>query len=297
MKNNVVLFIAILVGFRSYSQEQVFTNKNQSLISLNPSFAGSNGFIRNQFSYKSNRGSSYKSYSVANSFDTYISPLKAGIAVSALTENFANGMAKNNYVSISYAQYFSVMEGKLKLIPSVRLAYSESVLDLEKAGWNPSSNNVPLSKTNDFNLSTGFLAAYKNRVYAGFSISSLNGNDNGFSAYNNSFNYHLSYNLRFSDNLQMQFFAQAQTNIVSSSTYIAANALLYKHIIAGVGLVGNRSPVFSLGYRNNYFTVLAGYDVLDRLLYEPSYKSFEVHASFNLKKKELRQTISSFETW
>lgn len=297
MKNNLVLFIVILVAVKSFSQDHAFLNTNQSLINLNPSFAGSNGFIRNQSSFKSNMGSPSTGYTALNSFDAYIKPIKAGIAVSALTNNFANGVLINNKLSFSYAQYFSLLKGKIKLIPSLKLTYAERLMSLEKT-WAPSASvNPPSAKINYLDLSTGFLATYKDRLYAGFSISHLNRPDHDVFPYGYSFTYHISYNLKLSEILQMQILGQVQSQAAYASSYVVVNALLYKQIIAGLGLKSSQTPVFNLGYRNNYFILLAGYNVQGNSTSEYSKRSFEVHASFNLRKKELRQTINSFETW
>lgn len=45
----VTLVIALL---KSQGQDDLFLNTNQTLIYLNPSFAGTNGFVRNQSIYK-----------------------------------------------------------------------------------------------------------------------------------------------------------------------------------------------------------------------------------------------------
>ena len=119
MKSKIHFLSLLLFVLNSgYSQEQPFVNKNQSLISLNPSFAGSNGLTRNQSSYTSQLGRYSSGYTALNSFDAYVKPLKAGIAVSALTNNVDRGLFTNNYLGISYAQYFLLLKGKLKLIPS-----------------------------------------------------------------------------------------------------------------------------------------------------------------------------------
>ena len=280
----------------AYSQEHAFLNPNQSLVNLNPSFAGSNGFIRNQSSYRSSLNSNYSNYTASNSFDAYLKPLKAGIAVSALRNNIADISIHNSF-SLSYAQYFSILKGQLKLVPSLKLGSEERSTNLPDT-WLPlgSVNQTP-AKINYLNVSAGFLATYKNKLYAGFSIATLNRQSNNVFLSNRIIDYHVSYNLKFSNNLQMQFFGRFQTNVGYTSHNLAANALLYKHFLVGVGIGRNNLSTFNLGYRNNYFTLLAGCDVQKRRPWESYYaRSFELHASFNLRNKLLRETITSFET-
>jgi len=297
MKSKIHFLSLLLFVLNSgYSQEQPFVNKNQSLISLNPSFAGSNGLTRNQSSYTSQLGRYSSGYTALNSFDAYVKPLKAGIAVSALTNNVDRGLFTNNYLGISYAQYFLLLKGRLKLIPSLNLTYAEQRLDWKKAEIHTHYINPPPSKINYFDLKTGFLANYRDKLYAGFSISHLNRPNGNFFATRYGFNFHLSYNIKFSDLLQMQLIAQTQSEVSFSSKHLSANALLYKKVIAGIGLGSDNARIFNLGYRGNFFTLVGGYIVQNNGL-DFSYNSFELHASFNLRNKEQRKTIGSFESW
>ena len=294
MKSKIHFLSLLLFALNSgYSQEQSFFNSNQSLVNLNPSFAGSNGLIRNQSSYRSNMVPYYRHYTASNSVDAYVKPLKAGIAVSALTEDFANGLIVNNSVGISYAQYFSLLAGKLKLVPSLRMAYAERLPDID---WTSELGSSPVNKTSYLDLTTGFLVTYKNKLYGGFSISNLNRPNGNFFATRYRFNFHLSYNIKFSDLIQMQLIAQTQSQEAFSSAYLSANALLYKKVIAGIGLGSDNARIFNLGYRGNFFTLVGGYIVQNNGL-DFSYNSFELHASFNLRNKEQRKTIGSFESW
>src|SRR4051812_44625429 len=87
-----LFFIALFTGVNG--QDASFLNSNQSLVQLNPSFAGSNGFVRNQNSYRRSTrpqfSSSYELYS--NATDFFIKPLKAGIALNWMREDFSGGL-------------------------------------------------------------------------------------------------------------------------------------------------------------------------------------------------------------
>jgi hypothetical protein len=80
MKYLNVLFI--IISFQANAQDPVYTNTQQSLVALNPSFAGSNGLFRFQSTTRSqwfNLSGSYLTY--YNSVDAYIKPIKGGIAL------------------------------------------------------------------------------------------------------------------------------------------------------------------------------------------------------------------------
>ena len=104
------------------SQVEQFANSNQSLLRLNPSFAGSNQLIRNQFSFRNalpNQSSARVLYS--NSLDGYIAPLQAGIGIGVSMEDQAHSNYKRNVASVSYAQHLRVTDN-LIIVPSVQVA-------------------------------------------------------------------------------------------------------------------------------------------------------------------------------
>ena len=72
IKRYLLVFLIAFV-FKTQAQDPLFTNNQQSLLYLNPSFAGSNGFMRYQTVYRNqwpNLSSPYVTF--YNSFDSYI---------------------------------------------------------------------------------------------------------------------------------------------------------------------------------------------------------------------------------
>ena len=115
----MILLIAFIC-FRA--QEPIFSNLNQSLINLNPSFAGSNGFIRNQAGYRNqdfrNSPSNYVTY--YNSYDMYFKPTDGGLAINYFHEGLDNSFSKTDIVNVTYAQYFYLLDKQLKIVPSIQ---------------------------------------------------------------------------------------------------------------------------------------------------------------------------------
>src|SRR3954466_6833643 len=99
------------------SQDASFANSQQSLLNLNPSFAGTNGFVRSQSSYRLRWPNLLASYALmGNNTDVYIPTIKAGIGATALYENMSRGLMVDYFYALSYAQHFSFRQGDLKII-------------------------------------------------------------------------------------------------------------------------------------------------------------------------------------
>jgi hypothetical protein len=134
MKNHFYFFVVLSVYLQnSFAQDQIFFNSNQSLISLNPSFAGSNGGIRNQSSFSSYKYSNFSYSSFYNGFDPYVKKLNAAVAVSYLGNFYSAlyGQTRQQDINVSYAQHFSVLSNKLKITPSLQVNYINSYSNLD----------------------------------------------------------------------------------------------------------------------------------------------------------------------
>ena len=130
----IFVFFAFMFGFLVVdAQDPIFLNTNHSLLYLNPSFAGSNGGIRNQLSYRNqwpNLSGNFVTY--LNSFDAYIKPLNAGIAVSYLHDDIARGLLKTNRINLVYAQHFNLFENKLKIVDFIEYYRQLSLYNIKK---------------------------------------------------------------------------------------------------------------------------------------------------------------------
>src|ERR1043165_9854030 len=111
MKAAAIIFS--LISLSVVGQKAQFMNINQSLIALNPSFAGSNGLLRNQTSY---RGGDEGNVSVFNATDVFLKPIKAGIGATCLYQNERNGLYQTWTGGLTYAQHISLYDGDVKLI-------------------------------------------------------------------------------------------------------------------------------------------------------------------------------------
>jgi type IX secretion system PorP/SprF family membrane protein len=313
MRKIFFLYFIIFVFAKGFSQDPLFTNTSQSLVYLNPSFAGSNGGIRNQLSYRDqwpNLSGTYFTY--LNSFDAYIKPLNGAIAVSVLHDNVLHGQLKTNVLNLVYAQHFSLLEGKLKIIPSLQASYFRLTLDNTKLNFgdaiNPRRNNcfaaqpiaIPSQSKSNFDFSSGLLTNYKN-FYFGTSVFHINQPDEGLlgtSKLPYRLSIHSSYNLHLSEKTLINFFVNYQKQDKFDYLHLNVNALFFKHLLVGAGFKSSSSACnFNAGYRNNYFVLSLGYDVSLTKLSGNTAGSWEFMASFNLRNKEQRITLTDLERW
>jgi type IX secretion system PorP/SprF family membrane protein len=311
MKKIYFLSVLCSVYVSSFSQDAIFLNSNQSLIYMNPSFAGSNGGVRNQFSYRNQWPQlSGNMQTFLNTADVYLKPIKAGIAVSVFQDNIERGTLKTNALSLSYAQYLSFRGGDLKIIPSVKFSYAERLLDLNKLQFGDaidprygivwySAYGVPPSKKTYFDFSSGLLVNYKNKLYAGASMLHINQPDGGLLGEYKipyALNIHASYTSVISEKSILQTFCLLNRQDKFNTFRLGVNTIIYNHLVFGVAVVSFDSPIISAGYRNNYFSLLFGYDFSLSRLAGNTIGSGEVHASFNLRNKSQHKTLTSFES-
>jgi type IX secretion system PorP/SprF family membrane protein len=311
MKKTILLSIFIFGTLISKAQDPVFYNSNQSLIYLNPSFAGSNGGLRNQFSYKNQWPSlSGKYVTFLNAFDLYIKAIRGGLAVSVIQDNQANGLLKTTGASLAYAQHISFLDGDLKIIPSLQVAYGQRDLNTTALNFGDmidprlglvwTNSITPSSKITYADFSAGLLVNYKNKLFIGTSIFHMNEPDAGLlSSYKLPFNFnlHASYNFQLSEKSQVQAFYvfNGQNNFWTNR--LGLNFVSFNHLVTGIGLVSLDTPILSAGYRNDYFNLLLGYDFTLSKLAGNTGGTWEFQASFNLRNKEQRKALTGFETW
>jgi type IX secretion system PorP/SprF family membrane protein len=303
MKSGWFLASFLFAGVAVSAQEFSVTNTNQSLLSLNPSFAGSNGFIRNQLSI----GSQWtKRSQVAgfynNTFDMYLKPIKAGIAVAGQVANFYQGTIRDYAVGVTYAQYFAFSDGKNKLVPSVQAFYRHLSLDytaLHLDDFKHSPPNGSGEKCNYLDLNAGFLYSHADRLFVGGSIYHLNSPVPDIALkYKISPLYSIngSYNFLLGESSLLQVMYVYTKQESSYNSRLGANLLLAKHLLLGAGY-GSRDILYSnIGCRDSTYAISIGYAVSLSGFSKQTYSGWEVHFSYNLRSKGRRSELISFES-
>jgi type IX secretion system PorP/SprF family membrane protein len=296
----IILIIFVALSLRLAAQDPAFTNTQQSLIHLNPSFAGSNGGLRYQGIYRNQWNNLDGRYAtVYNSVDAYIRKIRGGLGLSYMHDDQA-GTLKTDRIDLSYAQHFSLLDEKLKIIPSVQFSYFQKALDQSKLTfgsqidprrgfvWGPEPTTRYLTKRN-IDLSAGLVINYKH-FYIGGTVFHILQPDEGLTGpakMQPRLSLFTSYNLFIGDKvlLNAMYRFENQQNFQHHSFSI--NALFFKHLIVETGLAAMGGHV-SLGFRQNYFTICGSYIARD---------SYEIAASFNLRNKDDRKLVKDFERW
>lgn len=306
------LYFAFLIFTKSFSQDPMFSNTEQSLVYLNPSFAGTNGGIRNQFIYRNqwpNLSGNYITFYTGT--EVYLKRLKGALALTYLHDDQARGTLKTNVLSLTYAQHFSFKDDKLKISPSIKTSYFDKTLDNSKLYFGEDidprrgfvfasqSEPVPSQIKRNFDVSSGLLINY-NHFYFGASVFHINQPDEGLlgtSKLPARFSIHSSYNVHVSEKTLFHFFGRYEMQQNFYFYQLATTALLFKHLIIGAGIINGTTPTANLGYKHNYFTVQANYGLTTSLLTTTRAETWEFMASFNLRNKEQRKTLTDFEKW
>src|SRR5688572_27486064 len=99
----LLIIFSIVLVLKGFSQDAYFTSTNLSLIYLNPSYAGSNGFIRIQSTARVQDYNSNRSFlSSFTSMDAYLKPLNGGLAVSYFYDDYSKGQLKTSAFGLAY---------------------------------------------------------------------------------------------------------------------------------------------------------------------------------------------------
>lgn len=312
----------IFLFYCGFSQEPLFLSTNQSLVYLNPSFAGSNKFSRIQLSYSNIKpvvlhyanGASPRLHgdfvSILAGFDTYIKPLRAGISFSYLHDNQLYKRFIAETYNVGYAQHISLLDKRLNIIPSLQFGISTEKLDRtsltfgdlidvrHQFSWN-SSEALPVSNRYFFDLNSGLLINYKN-IYvgaSGFHINQPNAGLLGAQKIPIRLGFHASYNWHINNRTLIHVLAryEKQQSIYTYQTSITA--VLFGNLILGTGFLHQNIPTGSIGFRTNFVTFQLNYAFLNKKTHSFQSNTVEASLSFNLGNFENRRKLTDIEKW
>jgi hypothetical protein len=293
-------FFIVLAGLAGILQAQdaSFFHTNHALVSTNPSFAGSNGQLRYQASY-SKDGARFSGAPVAygSAIDFYSDKLKSGFA--AKLSHYTIGPLQSSDVAFTYARYFSSPNDKMRLVPSVQLGVNRKILHNYWIVPGSGTTDLPVKYTS-FTVGTGALLDVQRRLFLGAYLFNINRPVTNINHSVSLMRFALngSYNFRISKWLAAQVTGFYENDNAAANYKTAMNFLFLDRIIAGIGTDDSRRPYSSIGYRNESFSILAGYCPPPPSYYLRSYLrgEWQFHAGFSLRKKVDRHTFVSFET-
>lgn len=285
--NRSCIFISLLTFWVSLTaQDGQFLNVNQDLLNVNPSFAGSNGGIRNQFSFRSQlaRGFPGMPKDFSNNLDVYINGIRAGVGVTGMNQTF--GPLSTSGLGVIYAQHFSLNQGRSKLIPSIQAVYIKRTIDV---GWLVPVTGEPIETTHKYvKINSGLLFSHEDRLFIGVSAFHINRPNGMFPSYL----LYASYNFRFGKNSVLQVMSNLTYRLGGIESFQSgANILLAKWLMFGGGYESDKALYVQGGYRASTFVISLCYYKTYRLS-----NMVELQTSINLRNKERRQLVTSPES-
>lgn len=315
MNKYLLFFISILLLHHSKSQDSQFNNVNQSQVYLNPSYAGSEECVRMQIDYRNqwpNLSGTYVPRTI--SVDGFLKPIKGGLALNYIAEDFGRGTLKRNGVSIAYAQHIK-LASYVKLIPSVQFSVNRSTLDRGRLNffdiidprygifWPPNNSfttYVPIAKIEYADVAAGILLKFANYASVGASFSNLlEPNISHIGSYNLPVKTNLHANLKYTYNPRsyadifllstfQNSYYNIRMNIISHMAYGITIGLGYGvnnsfWLYEGIKNTNQQTLRCFAGYSKSRFSILYSYD---QYLRKNATGSHEISLQVLFKKKQ-----------
>lgn len=293
----LALFL-ILCFVKGFSQDAYFSNTNQSLIYLNPSFAGNNGFFRIQSTAEVQDYNSKRSFVTSyTSLDAYIRKLNGGIAFSYLYDDYSKGQLKTSAYSLVYAQHIFLKEKRFRVTPSLQGSFQSRQLKVNNINYGDTinrrshtifnvGNGLPSPDKSFFDLSVGILAQNKESSF-GVAVFHLNQPDEGLLGESNlplRINVHAAYNFKINDELNLSLAGCYINQNAFWDTHANVNLLWSNELFIGAGIWRSKILTANIGFQANVLRLGLGYNYnlnssLDPWIYGKN--SLELMLSFN----------------
>ena len=293
-----------------FGQDPYFVGSNNSLLFLNPSFAGSNRGTRIQSNYRAFDFKSDHNYmAFGTSADFYLKSLRGAVFANFLADDVDKGIVKSYFLTVGYAQHLQ-LSAKTRIIPSFQVTYLTRSLNSANMHefqtpdqrYGGQEINVILPSSNKYNFdASGGLLLESGNFYGGISVMHLNQPDIGFLGENRlpiRTNIHASYNFHCTETSLLNLSARYSAQNENKYGQLMATAVTFKHLVTGAGVgmfTYDYTPVLAnVGYRSDFFTAGFIYEINTR---SSGGQSFEVSLSYNLRDTDSRKTLTNIEAW
>ena len=307
------LFTAIylLAATSLLSQSVVYENSNNNLLSLNPSFAGSNGDQRLQLTSRHqwpNLSHNFVTHNIA--YDTYLKSSNSGIGLTFQNDDFAHRALLDRRIGVSYSKYFTSKRTGVLIVPSFDVQFIDRSLDVSRLRFGDLidgrigtayNNRFPLPSSRKMALaySAGILIQ-KNNFIAGFSIRNLNNPDVGMfgsARLSTLYNFHFSYTKVLGRNSSLQLFG-AQTKqggFIDRQMRLCA----YLNNFLEIGTAFHNYDFYDLivGFRNSTLAINFTYSARYGVVRAESYDVFNIGLSYSFGNKNKSNSSLNLETW
>ena len=297
------LFCFILISVKS--QDNFLFNNNQSLLFVNPSFAGSNDAWRMQTSrMSSNPNLSSKLTDNYLAIDKFVKTLKGGLGLIVTSDNFSHGLLKEQSFALTYAPRFSLMDHQIKIVPSFQIAYLQKQLDISGLpfGQQPpfiiNSGGTALGYRRNLDFTGGVLVQYQNFT-GGLAIKHFTQPDMGVMGPQKlpaALNVHAAYTFKIEEKNLLQIFTLYNNQGNMGNLMLNMNAILNSHVLLGLGANTNNISFINAGYRSNRISANLSYGYTFNKLASTNSQIFILSLAFR-KAKEIKKQVESFENW
>lgn len=245
--------------------------------------------------------------------DAFIKPLKAGLGLNYVHKEDIFDVLISDHVSLTYAQYFTFLDGKLQVIPSIQTTIGYQRFDIRSIPFHSnfwsyyhSGNSIwqPLSEWPMeriyYEFSSGFVANYKNLVF-GTAIYHLNRPNVGILGNFRlpcRFNSHVNYTIKWNEKTQLGILLNHNyQDFVGHRIQGMVNVLAFKRLMLGFGYDSFNYFVGSVGYRGNFLSATISYSD-DLGLNSPiPRESFQLVLGYSIRPAEQRKNTVSFQNW
>lgn len=297
--NASIIFVICFLIVKNIAGQSQSLMPYQSLISVNPSFVGSNGGLRNQsfgeIPYSKNN---YNTYNFSNTFDCYLPSLKSGLGLSLNYESMSD-VIRNRVANLTYSRPIKI-NGKLKIVPALQLGYKLKEIHYSWMYGYPGSYTGWMGRENYF-FASSVLVNYKN-FYGGLvahnekNIAATR-SDNALYYFSTSWQLNASYNLNLANDFQINFSDVYISDYSSSKNLISVNGLFYKHFLIGVSAMQYYVGL-NTGLKTDFFSAQLSYKTYTgNLIPESLRRYWQFMLSFSLRNRAQRHAMTNFEEW
>lgn len=302
MPQRLLIIFFSLAFAKGFCQDPYFSNTNQSLIYLNPSYAGSNGFWRIQSIAKVQDYNSRRSFVTScTSVDAYIKKSASGLAFSYLYDNYSKGQLKAWGYSLTFAQHFFLKEKQWRVTPSVQGTFQSRQLKLDNLAYGDTINRrahtifnvgnpTPVADKTFFDLSSGILVQNRESSF-GASVFHINQPDEGLLGESNlpfRINVHGAYIFSLKEDVKLSLACYYINQNAFWDTHLNFNLMWSNELFIGAGIWRSKVFTANLGFQANVFRLGIGYNKNFSGTPEPwtyGKSSLEVMLSFNFSSK------------
>ncbi len=315
MPQRLLALFFVLTSAIGFCQDAYFSNTNQSLIFLNPSYAGNNGFWRIQSIAKVQDYNTQRSFVTScTSLDAYIRKTGSGLAFSYLYDNYSKGQLKTWAYSLTFAQHIFLKEKQWRVTPSIQGSFQSRQLKVANLTFGDTINRrshtvfnvgnpLPAADKTFFDISSGIIIQNKESSF-GISVFHINQPDEGLLGTSNlpfRINVHGAYIFTVKEDVKLSLSSYYINQSAFWDTHLNFNLLWSNELFIGAGIWRSKIFTANIGFQANVFRLGIGYNrsfsnLPDPWIYGKS--SLELMMSFNFSnKKSENSPTADWQMW